>query len=221
MSEDIVQIIGGLNNKAALKQHIYRNTKAVFDQLKKCAKEIAHDLTPEVIKKDKSLEVKYFEKSEFEFHLKFSGDTIAFIMHTNVFNFPPDHELSKMPYVQDSPQRSYSGMIQAYNFLSDSIKYQRLADVGYLIARLFINSEGHFYVDGQRQLGFLFKDFAKNKIDEDSIVKIIEQSMLFALDFDLYVPPMEMMSQMTLQQKNYVNNPSGMATGKRLGFKKE
>jgi len=112
-------------------------------------------------------------------------------------------------------------MIQAYNFLSDSIKYQRLADVGYLIARLFINSEGHFYVDGQRQLGFLFKDFAKNKIDEDSIVKIIEQSMLFALDFDLYVPPMETMSQMTLQQKNYVNNPSGMATGKRLGFKKE
>ena len=98
-----MQFIGGLNNKAALKQHIYRNTKAVFDQLKKCAKEIAHDLTPEVIKKDKSLEVKYFEKSEFEFHLKFSGDTIAFIMHTNVFNFPPDHELSKMPYVQDSP----------------------------------------------------------------------------------------------------------------------
>ena len=221
MSEDIVQIIGGLNNKAALKQHIYRNTKTVFEELKACAKEIAHDLTPEVVKKDKSLEVTYYEKSEFEFHLKFSGDTIAFIMHTNVFNFPPEHEVSKMPYITEVPERSYSGMIQAYNFLSDSIKYQRLADVGYLIARLFINSEGHFYVDGQRQLGFLFKDFAKNQINKDSIVKIIEQSMLFALDFDLYVPPMEAMSQMTLQQKNYVNNPTGFATGKRLGFKKE
>lgn len=221
MSEEIIQIISALNSKAALKQCIYRNTKSVFDELKVCAKEIAHDLTPEVVKKDKNLEVQYFEKSEFEFHLKFSGDTIAYIMHTNVFNFPPEHEVNKMPYIKEVPERSYSGMIQAYNFLSDSIKYQRLADVGYLIARLFINSEGHFYVDGQRQLGFLFKDFAKNQIKKDAIVKIIEQSMLFALDFDLYVPPMELMSQMTLQQKNYMNNPVGFATGKRLGFKKQ
>ena len=112
-------------------------------------------------------------------------------------------------------------MIMAYNFLSDSIKYQRLADVGYLLARLFINSEGHFYVDGQRQLDFLYKNLAQQEIEEDAIVKIIEQTMLYALDFDLYVPPIETMGDMTLEQKNYVNNPSGFATGKRLGFKKE
>ena len=109
----------------------------------------------------------------------------------------------------------------AYNFLSDSLKYQRLGDIGYLLARLFINSEGHFYVDGQRQLGFLFKNLSQQEIDETAIIKIIEQTMLYALDFDLYVPPMEAMSDMTLEQKNYVNNPSGFATGKRLGFKKE
>lgn len=221
MSEDIVQIIGGLNNKAGLKQHIYRNTLTVFQEMKSCVKEIAETLTPEVIKKDKSLEVQFVEIGEFEFHLKFSGDTIAFIMHTNVFDFPPEHEVSKMPYVVEAPQRGYCGMIQAYNFLSDSIKYHRLSDLGYLLARLFINSEGHFYVDGQRQLGFLFKDFHKNKINKEAIIKIIEQTMLYALDFDLYVPPLEAMSEMTLQQKNYVNNPSGFATGKRLGFKKE
>ena len=112
-------------------------------------------------------------------------------------------------------------MIMAYNFLSDSIKYQRLGDIGYLLARLFINSEGHFYVDGQRQLDFLFKNFSQQEIDETAIIKIIEQTMLYALDFDLYVPPMEAMGDMTLEQKNYVNNPSGFATGKRLGFKNE
>lgn len=221
MSEDIVEIIGGLNQKAGLKQHIYRNTQTVFQELKRCAQEIAETLTPEVVKKDKSLEVQFYEKSEFEFHLKFSGDTIAFIMHTNIFGFPPEHEVSKMPYVVEAPGRGYCGMILAYNFLSDSIKYQRLSDVGYLLARLFTNSEGHFYVDGQRQLDFLYKDFAKNQIDEESIVKIIEQTMLYALDFDLYVPPMDAMGEMTLHQKNSVNNPSGFATGKRLGFKKE
>ena len=34
MSEKLVEIIDGLNNKAALKQHIYRNTLAVFEQFK-------------------------------------------------------------------------------------------------------------------------------------------------------------------------------------------
>ncbi|NNJ55420.1 MAG: hypothetical protein HKP14_04790 [Bacteroidia bacterium] len=221
MSEDIVQIIGGLNNKAALKQHIYRNTKSVFKEIKKCAEEIAHKLAPEVVKKDKSVEVEIKRISDFEFHLKFSGDTIAFIMHTNIFTFPPQHEVTKMPYVMEAPERGYCGMIQAYNFLSDSLKYQRLGDVGYLLARLFINAEGHFYVDGQRQLDFLYKDFHKNIINEEAIVKIIEQTMLYALDFDLYVPPVNVMSEITLEQKNYFNNPGGLATGKRLGFKSE
>lgn len=220
MSEKLVEIIDGLNSKAALKQHIYRNTLTVFEQFKKCATEIANKLTPEVVSKDKSMEVELTEIGAFEFHLKFSGDTIAFIMHTNVFSFPPEHEISKTSYVNEVPDRGYCGMIQAYNFLSDSLKYQRLGDIGYLLARIFINCEGNFYVDGQRQLDFLFKDFNKQKIDNESIIKVIEQTMLYALDFDLYIPPMDNMKEMTVQEKDYFNNPRGFATGKRLGFKK-
>lgn len=221
MSEKLVEIIDGLNNKAALKQHIYRNTITVFEQFKKCASEIAEKLTPEVIFEDNSLEVGLSEISEFEFHLKFSGDTIAFIMHTNVFSFPPEHEVSKSPYVNEASDRGYCGMIQAYNFLSDSLKYQRLGDIGYLLARIFINCEGNFYVDGQRQLDFLFKDFNKQKIDNESIIKVIEQTMLYALDFDLYIPPSDTMKEITVQEKDYFNNPRGFVTGKRLGFKKD
>ena len=220
MSEKLVEIIDGLNNKAALKQHIYRNTLTVFEQFKKCATEIAEKLTPEVVSKDESLEVELTEIGEFEFHLKFSGDTIAFIMHTNVFSFPPEHEISKTSYVNEVQDRGYCGMIQAYNFLSDSLKYQRLADIGYLLARIFINCEGNFYVDGQRQLDFLFKDFSKQKINNESVIKVIEQTMLYALDFDLYIPPMDNMKEITVQEKDYFNNPRGFATGKRLGFKK-
>ncbi len=45
--------------------------------------------------------------------------------------------------------------------------------------------------------------------------------MLYALDFDLYVPTMESMSEITLQQKQLFNNAGAFATGKRLGFNKE
>lgn len=53
MSENIVNILEGLNHKAALKQHIYRNTLETFEQLKTCALEIAEHLTPQVIEKIK------------------------------------------------------------------------------------------------------------------------------------------------------------------------
>ncbi|MBR9860663.1 hypothetical protein GYB22_07920 [bacterium] len=220
MENQIVEIIDGLNNKASLKQYIYRNTLETFKNLRQVARQIADQVAPEVLKKDPDVEVELREINEFEFHLKFSGDTIAFIMHTNVFTFPPDHEVTKTKYVQESPEMGYFGMIQAYNFLSDSLKYHRLADVGYLLARIFINAEGHFYIDGQRQLDFLYKDVTNNVINPEMIIKIIEQSMMYALDFDLYVPPVDAMSEITLEQKNYFNNPSGMATGKRLGFKR-
>ena len=95
-----------------------------------------------------------------------------------------------------------------------------MADIGYLLARIFINCEGNFYVDGQRQLDFLFKDFSKQKINNESVIKVIEQTMLYALDFDLYIPPMDNMKEITVQEKDYFNNPRGFATGKRLGFKK-
>ena len=109
-------------------------------------------------------------------------------------------------------------MIQIYNFLSDSIKYNRLGDEGYLLARVFVNSENDFYVEGKRQLGFLYKELGKHKLDKKHRHNIIEQCMLYCLDFDLYVPPTDALNQITVQQKNYFNNPSGIATGKRLGF---
>jgi len=48
MSDQIVEIIAGLNNKAALKQHIYRNTQTVFKEFLRSAKEIAEQLAPTV-----------------------------------------------------------------------------------------------------------------------------------------------------------------------------
>ena len=139
-------------------------------------------------------------------------------MHTNVFAFPPKHAINKSTYVKENPNRGYFGMIQIYNFLSDSIKYNRLGDEGYLLARVFVNSENDFYVEGKRQLGFLYKELGRHKLEKQHRHNIIEQCMLYCLDFDLFVPPTDALNQITVQQKNYFNNPTGIATGKRLGF---
>jgi hypothetical protein len=139
-------------------------------------------------------------------------------MHTNVFTFDDQDEIHKMEYIKEDPQRAYCGLVQIYNFLSDSVKYNRVNDFGYLIARLFINKDNHFFIEGKDRLGYSFIDFAKNKIDEAAIEKIITESMLYCIEFELLTPPYESSSIITLQEKQFNYSNSGIHTGKRLGF---
>jgi hypothetical protein len=218
---EISKILIGLDTKAGLKQEVYSKTSKVFKLFKQIAGEIHGSLAVEIGSKHPAIQMELNTKGEFEFHLKFSGDTLVFIMHTNVFAFSPDHEINKKGYIKRNPNRGYFGMIQIYNFLSDSITYNRKADMGYLLGRVFVNYDNRFYVDGKKQLGTLFKGLEEQIIDDKNISKIIEQSMLYCLNFDLYVPPLAAMTQMSLEQKNSFNNVNGLPTGKRVGFKIE
>lgn len=210
-------ILEGLNEKAALKQLVFRNTVDIFNRFKADAQKIVDDLVPKVLE-NQHVEISIQEITPYEFHLKFSGDTLVFMMHTNVFTFPMEHHVSKSKYVHEDEARAYFGMIQIYNFLSDSLKFNRMADVGYLLGRIFVNYENHFFADGERQLDFLFKELGTQTMTDEFICTIIEQSMLYCLNFDLYVPPIEMMKQITIDEKNYSSQNNALATGKRLGF---
>ena len=134
-----IDIIRALEVKAGLKQFIFRKTVDIFKELKTEIKSIVGEISPEMRNIDKNIEVSWSELGDYESELKFSGDTLLFLMHTNVFNFPPEHFIHKSDYVREDPHRAYCGMIMIYDFLSDSIKYSRMNDIGYLIARVFIN----------------------------------------------------------------------------------
>ena len=90
-------------------------------------------------------------------------------MHSNVFEFDKNHGIWKISYVENNDMNSYCGIINIYNFLSDSFKYDRLDDLGYLIGRIFINKDNHYFVEGKRQLGFLYNDFGNAVIDTKAI----------------------------------------------------
>ncbi len=216
--EKITQL---LLQKSATKQLVYRNTRDAFGQLKEVIKEIASHLSESVQSIDKSVEVKYFEKSEFEVHLKFSGDTLVFMMHTNIFDFDQHHYIHNMPYVKEDPLREFCGMVQIYNFLADSIKYNREGDIGYLVGRLFLNKDNHFFIEGKRALSIQFGEFGSNQINKDTFERIVMESILYCLNFDLLAPPIENISYITLEQKNLMSHSSGMPTGKRLGFRNQ
>lgn len=208
-----------LDVKASVKQQIYQTTSSLFDQFKSVLKELAADLQTDFANKNQHVEISYSDLGDFEARLKFSGDVLVISMHSNVFSFAPEHEINKMKYVIDDPLRQYCGIIHIHNFLADSLKYNRVADTGYLIGRIFINKDEHFFVDGQSQLGFLFNSFWKGKIKKNQIRKILELAVIYCMNFDLLAPPFESVRQISLEEKQFMGSNSGYPTGKRVGYK--
>lgn len=208
-----------LKEKASLKQDVFYKNIKVFEDLKSIVKEIATDLKHEAEKIDKRVLIDYKEIGPHEIELKVAGDVLFFHMHTNVFEFDKSHPMWKTSYIRDSPTRSYCGMIYIYNFLADSLKYNRMHDVGYTIARIFVNNELHYFVDGKRQLGFLYNDFGSKQITKPILKNIIESSILYALDFDLLTPPFNEMQEVSVSQILEASENTRIKTGKRLGFR--
>ena len=165
------------------------------------------------------MQVIYSSDGDFESKLKFSGDTLLFHMHSNVFDFPNSHSIHKTKYVKQDKLRSFCGVINIYNFLSDSFKYNRMNDAGYLIARVFINKDSHFFVEGDKQLGFLFNDFVNQQINTDQIDKIINETMVYALNFDLQTPNFNDVKVVSVHQILDMNNNQKLKTAKRMGYK--
>lgn len=219
MATRIAEINELLCRKSATKQLTYKITLDVFKELKLAMQELQTEITPCLLEDAPTVDIRYHDKSDFEAHLKFSGDTIVVMMHTNIFGFEESHFVSKTPYVKDDPLREFCGMIQIYNFLSDTIRYNREQDSGYLVTRIFVNKEKHFFVEGKRPLSFLYSDFGNTVMTKEIARVILEEVMLFCLNFDLQAPPIDSINYITLEQKNVMSYSSGIPTQKMLGFR--
>lgn len=208
-----------LLSKSALKQDVFTKTTGYYNELKSILKDLTTHFIKEVSSADSRIKISYQEKSEFESLVYFASDALLFVQHTNIFQFDSDNPLWKTQYLKEDHNRGYCGIINVYNFLADSYKYNRMNDVGYLIARIFINKDGHFMVQGKRQLAFLYNDFINSKLDHEKLVAVAQSILLYAIDFDLYTPPYDHVKEVTLGEMQALSDMMQVKTGKRLGFK--
>ncbi len=212
-------ILETLLEKSGMKQKVYDNTFQTFNLIKDVLSEMSVTLNNNLKTNEKRVKLEFRDRGKFEAEIRVAGDILIFSMHSNIFEFDRDHSIWKLPYVQDNRLNSYCGMINIYNFLTDSFKYNRLDDLGYLIGRIFVNRENHYFVEGKRQMGFLYNNFGQAIISKDALRKILETSILYSLEFDLLVPPYDVMKIVSVAQMNSKIESSKLQTGKRLGFK--
>jgi len=211
-------IISTLREKSVLKQQVHDQTKTAFKILKTELQDIVLQYNAELKNEDERIHLEYRDRGLFETEVKVAGDLIIFNMHSNVFEFPRNHEIWKDTYYAEQPLMTYSGIINIYNFLADSFKYNRLEDLGYLIGRIFVNMDGTFFIEGRRELGFNFPEFGKNKVNDSNIREMLESAISYALKFDLLVPPYNDVKIVNVDHMKERINKSKMQTGKRLGF---
>ena len=213
------KILATIINKSTLKQHIFDNTFATFNELKDVVFEIASELDDDLDGKlDKRVRIEYRDRGKFEAQLQIASDLLIFRMHTDVFEFDSNHIIWQNEYVQAERDNSYCGVIDIYNFLSDSFKFNRNADEGYLIGRIFINREKCFFVEGKRQTLVRPMVFGKEKITREDLIAIMETAINYAINFDLLVPSYEDNKRVTVDQFNSKMDNSKFITGKRIGY---
>ena len=213
------RILETIVRKSTLKQKVFDSTFWAFNQLKETLLEMASEMDDELDGKlDRRVRLEYRDRGKFEAQLQIANDLLIFQKHTDGFEFDDAHPIWKTPYVQADRENSYCGVVNIYNFLSASFKFNRNADEGYLIGRLFINRDRRYFVEGKGQTTLRAADFGKDEIDHDALIAILESAIAFSLDFDLLLPPYEENKRVTVDQFNTKMDNSKFVTGKRLGY---
>ncbi|MDD2583789.1 MAG: hypothetical protein WCR61_07370 [Bacteroidales bacterium] len=213
------EIITGLNTKSHIKLQVFNQAIEVFNELKEILNEMSNDLNELLDNNDRRIRLEYRDRGKFEAELKFADDVLIFSMHSDVFIFDRDHAVWKNDYVKKDKDNAYSGIISIYNFLSDSLKYNRPEDLGYLVARIFVNKDKYFISEGKRQADNVVSAFGKTKLGREELVRIVELAILYTLSFDLLIPPFDLIKIASVEQINDKIESAKHQTGKRMGYK--
>lgn len=212
-------ILKGLNSKSRTKVQVFNHTMEVFNQLKDVLNEMSNDLNDLLDNvNDRRVRLEYRDRGKFEAELKFADDVLIFSMHSDIFQFDRDHSIWKTDFVKNDAENAYCGVINVYNFLSDSLKYNRIEDLGYLVARIFVNKDKYFLVEGKRQKRSV-RSFGKSQLTKEELVSVIETAILYTLSFDLLVPPFDLVKVASVEQINDKIESAKLQTGKRMGYK--
>jgi hypothetical protein len=211
-------ILNTLKEKAVIKQEVYQTTLDAFNTTKKVIKYLINNYKSQLKGEMQKISLEYTDKGLFEAEMRVAGDLLVFNMHSNVFEFPKEHWVWNNEYVKQNVNNSYCGIINIYNFLSDSFKYKRMNDYGFIVARIFVNREGHYFVEGNQDFGSINDDFGVNKLDIAILREIIQYIIIHSLEVDLLVPPMKDIQIATVAQMLDKINTSRIKTGKPMGF---
>jgi len=206
-----------LEYKSTAKQITYKKLLTAFDILAKESKRIITELKKKVKPGDSDVTLDFRKINAHEFQMKAAADMVIFVLHTNIVTFDDAHEIMKDPYIRAAELNRYFGQIMIYNFMSDSLEFNRLNDPGYLLARLLINHEGRYIIEGEGKLGVVFSHISDSPITEADLIILVKLALTLAIENDLTALPYPQVKFITLNQK--LEKTQELGAGSKIGFR--
>jgi hypothetical protein len=182
-----------------------REGKTIIDELRRRARPDDPDVT-----------IEYNEINEQEFDIKLAGDMLIFVMNTNIVTFEESHNIMQDPYIRERDVNRYFGQIMIYNFMADSMKFNRINDPGYLLARLMINHELRFFIEGEKELAS-FNNISERPITEEDLMMLVKVVLKMAIENDLVAPAFTAVKSITLNQKK--DHSLELGGAQKIGFR--
>lgn len=212
-------IVQAITQKSNLGQKVFDNTFCALTLVKEILHEMDSELDDELDGKiDERVRIEYRDRGKFEAQIQIASDILIFSMQTSVFNFPAGHPVWDTGHASEDRNNAYCGIINIYNFLSDSFKYNRVNDEGYLIGRIFVNRNEYVFTEGSPKLPLGVDSFGSAKLAKETVKSIVESAIECALNFDALIPPYEISKTVTVEQFNTRFESTKTQTGKRLGY---
>lgn len=206
-----------LESKSTAKQITYKNLLDAFNILAKESERVVEELQKKAKPGDDDVTEEFTWINEHEFHVKLAGDLLVFVLHTNVVTLPPDHPVMADAYIKKNEVNRYFGQIMIYNFMSDSFKFNRVNDPGYLIARLLINHEARYLIEGNGQFAAMFNKISDGAISEQELNILVKIVLMIAIENDLMAPPFPDVQFITVNQK--MEKTQELGGGQKIGFR--
>ena len=215
--DPIEHILQLLDSKSAAKQITYKNLLASFQVLAKESKAIVAELNKKAKHGDNDVTIDFKVVNENEFQVKLAGDLLVFVLHTNVVTFEESHPVMADPYIKQNEVNRYFGQIMIYNFMADSLKFNRINDPGYLVARLLVNHEGRYVIEGEGRLESIANKISSEPITENELTILVKLALTIAIENDLMAPPFPQVRFITLFQK--LEQTQELGAGQKIGFR--
>ena len=216
-SEDPIRFIKHLlESKSSAKQVAYKNICKAFSTLEAEGKSIVEELKRRANPADKDVTVEFNQINPREFDVKLAGDMLIFVQGTNIVTLEESHPILKEEYILQSEVNRYFGQIMVYNFMAESLKYNRTNDPGYLLARLMVNHENRFFIEGERELRD-YNTISPNPITDDDLKMFVKIVLKMAIENDLVAPAFTEVKAITLNQKR--DHTLELGGAQKIGFR--
>jgi hypothetical protein len=219
MNSALEGIPGLLRSRASHKQSVFAASKRQFRLFKDTSAALARWMQAHQAGGDDRVVIAHKELNAYAFTLQFGGDLLYAQQHTNVFTLDQKSRLWNKAYVQEDRSRAYFGVFYFYNFLADSFTYQRSSDAGVLLARVFINAEGFFFIEGLPQFKRPLQDFQYQHFNREERKRLMGLLVQAAIAYDLTAPPLKEVWLASVGDIQAQRSESLMRTGKKLGYK--